>query len=251
MKKLWKKLEERRERVGRGRRLAFNLTFSALFLCLTWVRLGCPLPTAEMEFRRLERTHLLPRSEVVFSNGGKSKDGLQVSGEDGSVFALDGTELHLRGRWVVGMRGDQAVVALLHRNRNNQYIRSCPLDSGPSLVPLLGHGEYLDHSGYWVTHGPGETPEGDPAYVYHYHNFAPFLLLNVPEGISGAEITVRLEGEEHSGGGWQLADDVWLLGIELERRLGDEPVDETAYTLRLYRADRSLLLEKSGTLGEG
>ena len=48
-----------------------------------------------------------------------------------------------------------------------------------------------------------------------------------------------------------MADDVWLLGIELERRLGDEPVDETAYTLRLYRADRSLLLEKSGTLGEG
>lgn len=248
--KAWrKKLSWSLEHISYGKRIAFNVLFVLLFLLAFWMRLGCPLPTAELEFRRMERTHLLPRSEIVLDAGGKSRDLLYTSSGDRSVYALDGTELHLRGHWMAGVGGDRAVVGCL--SEDGRSIRSFPLDSGPSLAPLLGRGEYLDHIGYWVDHGPGETPEGDPAYVYNYHNFAPFLLLNVPGGTADAEITVQLEGEEHSGGGWQLEDGMWLLGIELEQRLGDEPIDETAYRLRLYRADGSLLLEKRGTLGEG
>lgn len=249
MKKWWKRLERRLDGISYRKKIVGNLVLCAVLLLLIWTRFGCPLPTAELEFRRMERTHLLPRSEIVFSNGKKSRDGLQVSREDGSVFTLDGTELYLRGRWMVGVQGDWAEVACL--SENGRYIRSFPLEPGPALVPFPERGEYLDHVGYWVTHGPGETPEGDPAYVYNYHNFAPFLLLNAPEGMSSVEITVRPEGEEYSGSGWQLTDSVWLLGVELERRLGEGPVGETAYTLRLYRADGSLLLEKNGMLGEG
>lgn len=240
MKKRWK--------LSRGQRTLRNLILGVLLMALIWGLADYPLPTVEMEFRRLERTHLLPRSEIVFSNGARNRDGWQVSRQDGSVFALDGTELHLQGRWMAGVRGDRAAVACL--SGDGRYIRSFPLDSGPSLAPLPWRGEYQDQAGYWITQGPGETPEGDPAYVYSYHNFVPFLLLNAPEGTADAEITLRLEGEECSGGGWQLENNVWLLGIEGERRLGDRPISETAYTLRLYRADGSLLLEKSGTLGE-
>lgn len=238
MKKRWK--------LSRGKRTIINLALSALLLVLTWGLMGCPLPTAELEFRRMERTHLLPRSEIVLSNGTRSGDGLQVSREDGAVLALDGTELYLRGRWMAGVLEDQAVVACL--SGNGRYIRSFHLDSGPSLVPLLWRGEYLDSVGYWVAHGPGKTPEGNPAYVYNYHNFAPFLLLNAPEEVSSAEITVRLEGEECSGGGWQLKDGIWLLGIEREQRLGKWATGGTAYILRLFRADGSLLLEREGVL---
>ena len=145
---------------------------------------------------------------------------------------------------MAGVLEDQAVVACL--SGNGRYIRSFPLDSGPSLVPLLWRGEYLDNVGYWVAHGPGKTPEGNPAYVYNYHNFAPFLLLNAPEEASSVEITVRLEGEECPGGGWQLKDGIWLLGIEREQRLGKWATGGTAYILRLFRADRTTFRLTSG-----
>lgn len=246
MKKWWKKLKRRLESISRGNQTVFYLTWSVLLSFGIWMRLGCPLPSKEMEFRRMERTHLLPRSEIVLSYGTRSGDGLQVSREDGSVLALDGTELYLRGRWMAGVLEDKAVVACL--SGNGRYIRSFHLNSGPSLVPLLWRGEYLDNVGYWVAHGPGKTPEGNPAYVYNYHNFAPFLLLNAPEEVSSAEITVRLEGEECSGGGWQLKDGIWLLGIEREQQLDKWATGGTAYILRLFREDGSLLLEREGVL---
>ena len=237
----------RRPRLSRRGRIGVNLLAAALTACLLWGAAGCPLPTMELEFRRMERTHLLPRSEIVFSDGEKSRDGLQMSRQDGSVLALDGTELYLRGRWMVGVQGDRAAAACLSRDR--RYIRSLPLGSDPALVPLTGRYGYLDCIGYWVTHGPGETPEGDPAYVYSYHDFIPFLLLNAPEGTAGVKVTVLLE-EEHSGGGWQLEGGAWMLGLERDGLTGVEQLPGAAYTLRLYRADGSLLLEKSGTLPE-
>lgn len=248
MKKKLLQIWRGRPRLSRGWRVVRNLVLTLACLYALWARAGYPLPTAELEFRRLERTHLMPRSEIIFSGGGRSREGLHVSRQDRSVFALDGTELYLRGRWMAGVRGERASVACL--SENWQYIRSFPLGAGPTLVPLLERGRYLDHAGYWVTHGPGETPEGDPAYVYNYHNFAPFLLLNAPEGTVGVEIAIQPEGKEYSGGGWQLENNVWLLGVELEQRLGDGPISEIVYTLRLYREDGSLLLEKSGTLEE-
>ena len=101
MKKRWK--------LSRGKRTIINLVLSALLLVLTWGLMGYPLPTAELEFRRMERTHLLPRSEIVLSNGTRSGEGLQVSREDGAVLALDGTELYLRGRWMAGVLEDQEI----------------------------------------------------------------------------------------------------------------------------------------------
>lgn len=246
MKKAWKKLERWLSGVSREKQIVLCLVLTALCACLAWSCLGYPLPTAELEFRRMERTHLLPRSEIVFFNGERNKDGLRVSKQDGSVFALDGTELHLRGRWIVGVREDWASAACLDEGE----IYSVPLGGGPALVPFVRWGMYLDHTGYWVTHGPGETPEGDPAYVYEYHNFLPFLLMNTPEETASVEIAVRLEEEERSGGGWQLADGIWMLGIEGEGLIGGEWTPGLSYTLRLYRADGSLLLERSGTLGE-
>ena len=248
MRKKFLMIWRRRPRLSRRGRVGVNLLVSVLAACLLWGAAGCPLPTAELEFRRMERTHLLLRSEIVFSNGEKSRDGLQMSRQDGSVFALDGTELYLQGRWMVGVQGDRAAVACL--SESGRYIRSLPLGSDPALVPLMGRYGYLDCIGYWVTHGPGETPEGDPAYVYSYHDFIPFLLLNAPEGTASVEMTVLLEGEERSGGGWQLEDGAWMLGLEEDGSAGAGRLPGAAYTLRLYRADGSLLLEKGGTLPE-
>lgn len=245
MKKWWKKLECALERVSRGKKLAVNLALCAFLLVLIWSRFGYPLP-AELEFRRLERTHLLPRSEIVFSNGARSEDGLRVSRSDGSVFALDGTELHLRGRWVAGAREEWAVLACLDDRLVSRFIRKFPLDGGPVLAPLARYDGYLDHIGYWVSQGWGETPEGHLAYKYEYHNFSAFLLFGAPEGTVRAELTVRDGGVERAGGGWALENGLWLLGVEDGEVRAQ--VSELPYTLRLYDAADALLTERSGTL---
>lgn len=111
MKKWWKKLERALERVSRGKKLAVNLALCAFLLALIWSRFGYPLPTAELEFRRLERTHLLPPSELqgVF----RRENQWVVVGlrEDGVLFSEDraldrwprsgaGAALVPIGRWV-------------------------------------------------------------------------------------------------------------------------------------------------------
>lgn len=250
MKKWWKKLERALDQISRGKKLAVNLALCAFLLVLIWSRFGYPLPTAELEFRRLERTHLLPQSEIVFSNGARS-EGRRVSKSDGSVFALDGTELYLRGRFVADAREEWAVLACLDRSYNS-FIREVPLDGGPVLAPLVPHDWYLDTNGYWVTEGPGETPEGEPAYVYEYHNFSAFLLFGAPEETVRAELAVRDGGAERTGGGWALENGLWLLGVEdgKARDKARDLVSEIPYTLRLYDASDTLLAERSGRLWE-
>lgn len=144
MKKWWNKLERALERIGRGKKLAVNLALCTFLLVLIWSRFGYPLPTAELEFRRMERTHLLPRSEIVFSNEARG-GGRRVSGSDRSVFALDGTELYLRGRYFAGTLGDRAVLACLDRSYNS-FIREIPLDGGAERT---GGGWPLEN-GLWL-----------------------------------------------------------------------------------------------------
>lgn len=69
MKKKWRELWSRRPRLGRGGRTVRNLLLTAALALMIWGQYGCPLPTAEIEFRRLERQYLLPRSEIVYQTG--------------------------------------------------------------------------------------------------------------------------------------------------------------------------------------
>ena len=62
---------------------------------------------------------------------------------------------------------------------------------------------------------------------------------------------VWLDGEQRAGNGWGLKNGVWLvcLGMDTAAWSPERPEDGV-YTLRLYRADGSLLEEQSGTLPE-
>ncbi|MCI9655269.1 MAG: hypothetical protein HFF45_04500 [Lawsonibacter sp.] len=87
MKKRWK--------LSRGKRTIINLVLSALLLVLTWGLMGCPLPTAEMEFRRMERTHLLPRSEIqgIFLDGCRNRTWQTVGVQEDRVVLLESRNL--------------------------------------------------------------------------------------------------------------------------------------------------------------
>ena len=260
----WKQFFVRkREGIGPGLRkklILFNLAGIVLLALITWSCAGFPLPTAKMEFRRLERANQLPPSEIVWIVDGASKDLLNLSKDDRSCFAVDGTELHMKGCWGVGVQGNRAVVARL---RGERYIQSVPLEDGPALVPFSRRDGFLEQTGYWIEEGPGKTPEGYPAYIYSYHSFTPFLLFRVPGETADVELTVELDGGVHTCSSWRMENGVWLMGLDQNWRTGMEagkPGDtaeresqtqKLPYTLYLYREDGSLLLEKSGKLGEG
>ena len=177
VKKLWTRLERFLERVSRGRRIAFNLFFTVLLLGLLWAREGYPLPTAELEFRRLERASLTPPGELVFASDQKSKDLLNVSSSHRSVYALDGTELHLYDRWFVSLGEDWAAVALVGKEVWDRELNVYPLEpEGPTpgqlRLGLLGHRDPHPRRGLvrlpqFHRPAPGKCPGGGRAGGNH------------------------------------------------------------------------------------
>lgn len=225
--KLWRG----RPRLGRRGKIAVNLLAAAVAACLLWAAAGYPLPTVEMEFRRMERTRLLPRSEIVFAAA--------KGGQDQPVYALDGTELWLRGGpWFAGVGEEHAVLACADHESWKRDLTAVPLDREGAALLVFPAGY-----GYWREEAP-------PGFHRETHNFFPLLLVDVPEETARAEITVTKNSVSVTGPGWDMGKGVWLLTPD-NQVLPYQSSLERTYILRLYRTDGSLLLEKSGTLGEG
>lgn len=192
-----------------------------------WWMAGYPLFNAELEFRRMERTNLMPRSDILFS----------VSEEGEQVRLSDGWKAEMNERWFVGESGGYAAVALVYKNAENRWLRRIPIEEeGVTLLPLCdvncylyGRGGYVGHYTEWNT----------------YKNHSPVLLLNVPEEAESGELYVKeysykgpcLRYESHGGG--------WMALLEEE---SPDRVLGMHYTLKLYRADGSLLLEQNGII---
>lgn len=214
-------------------KIAVHLMVLSLWAFCLWARAGYPLPTTEMEFRRIERQNLLPKSEIVLLSKRK---------ED--VFPTEnGPDLVINDRWAVGRRQDTAVVAALGDQRP-WYIMEIPLEpSGATVVPLTYRVFMTGRGGYWVeeTSGPGWLN-------YHHHNFDPYLVLDVPAETQRIEMHAENhEGVEFFGTGWKWKDDMWIVGLANEEALS--PLyDDSEYELRLYAADGSILLSRVGRL---
>lgn len=222
---------KRLPRLSRGQKTLRNLILCALPLLYFWGLAGYPLPTAEMEFRRMEHIRLLPRSEIVFAAA--------KGGRDQPVYALDGTELWLRGGpWFAGVGEEHAVLACADHESWKRDLTAVPLDREGAALLVFPAGY-----GYWREEAP-------PGFHRETHNFFPLLLVDVPEETARAEITVTKDGVSVTGPGWNMGNRVWLLTPD-NQILPYQSSSERTYILRLYRADGSLLLEKSGTLGEG
>ena len=236
--KRWdRKLARAWDRVGRGKKLALNLTACALIGGLIWMRLGWPLPPLEMEFRRAERTHLLAPSEIVF----------QYNGVNENITLIDGPErMRLHGKFVVGLREDRIMLFSLERGWSDwrRSVSTLPRGESPVLAPILQECKYVSPVGWWAERrGSGY---GDA------HDVLPFLLLEAPAETAQVELTIRdeEEGEAFTGGGWQMEDGNWLLCLECDL-MGRNILlyQKLDYELRLFAADGGLLLERSGELG--
>lgn len=218
MKKL-KRLWNRAPRLSRGWQITLNLVLCALLCVWMWALADYPLPTVELEFRRLERSYFLPKSEIIFN-----------SAEYGPVQWGELPNLEFDQDVVVGQTEDQVYAANLLYSTMDVY----PLREGITPVPLDMFATIFE---------PGNV---------HWERAVMFL--NVPEEAERAEVEVDVfscvdEPLHRRGDGWRLAPGRWIFCVDP----GEEDFlwYDGTYTLRLYRADGSLLLEESGDFGEG
>ena len=222
MKKWWKKLKRWLESISRGDQTVFYLTWSVLLSFGIWMRLGCPLPSKEMEFRRMERTHLLPQSEIVLNSRRTTK-----------IRWHDLPDLHVPYcTWMVGEWEDCVHVV----NLDYRWVEIHPLETGIAAVPIYGE------SVWWSTQE-------------EHHNAVPVMFIRVPEETDRAvmELDAVYSSEvnfQYQGEGWRLSPGRWIFAVEKGEDFSGDWNAGGSYTLTLYRADGSLLAEQSGTLPE-
>jgi len=221
MKKLWNKCKGLLSRATWGQKSAVNFALCAFGLVILWGCMGYPLPTMEMEFRRLERTNLLPPSDIIFN-----------SEEDSPLQWRDLPSLSFSTqRVMVGVEGDRVHVAGLRY----EILETHPLGEGITPVPL--------YNMFAWEHWLGSSRTG-----------VPLLFLNVPAEAERAEVEIDAVGRNGGarrgqGEGRRLAPGRWMFSVAPGEGFYGDWYAGGAYTLRLYRADGSLLLEQSGNIG--
>lgn len=221
--------------LSRGKKLALNLVIIALAGVWLWGLAGYPLPTAELEFRRLERASLEERSELVFLSRGSDQR-----------FRVDeNTWVYLDRPGAVGVLEDRALVGVATRVRvpiQMDSLRRYPLEEGVGLVPLTGC--TLRQQTYVGTGG---------SRVFDGH---ALLLINLPheavEGTLALEGSLQGEAVVRDCPLFPIEAGVWIALVEQPEQSG-YPSDwyvGAEYTLRLYDGAGELLLEQEGTVPE-
>lgn len=240
---------DRLPRLSRGKKLVLNLVVTALAGGWLWGLAGYPLPTAELEFRRLERQCLVPRSELVFAATAPERYEYVASPNDKTVTALDGTEISMNNWQFVGVTERLAVVAEVAQRGLGGYgtgLEHYVRDGTPLLLPLGGD-QWSPLRGYWVTEEqkPGEVN-------YTYHGMTPLVLLDVPEEARRAEVSLELHTWEellpYEAVCWDMGGGVWLVGAFREDEARPDRFAGGTYTLRLYDEAGALLLEREGAV---
>lgn len=222
-------------RLSRGKKLVLNLGIIALAGTWLWGLAGWPLPTAELEFRRLERASLEERSELILSLDG-----------DMDVQARDGTWFSFTRPMVVGGREDRVLVGYSNRIDDPfDMLRRYEREDGPTPVPLY------PNMVNWV-----DAAQNGAAGDWNRLLESPLLLVGVPqEAASGTlELTVLdLEGRScpQSCPLFDLGEGIWLASVKAPWEVySSDWCEGGTYTLRLYDQAGGLLLEREGTVPE-
>lgn len=221
--------------LSRGKKLVLNLVIVALAGLWLWGLADYPLPTAELEFRRLERASLEERSELVLALD-RERD----------VQARDGTGFSFTRPMVVGRRGDRVLVGYSNRFDDPfDMLRRYEWEDGPAPVPL-----YPNMVSWVDTAQNGAT--GDRDHIFE----SPLLLVGVPrEAVTGTlELTVLdLEGRSYPQECpvFELGEGIWLTSVKAPWDVySSNWCEGGTYTLRLYDQAGDLLLEQEGTVPE-
>ena len=211
---------KRYKNLSRPKRAALNLALAAVLLFALWAYFGYPLPTAKMEFRRLESENMRKPSEITCH---LEKDQNVVSDLTvGDIF--------------IGLSEDDVAVGYVqHRGRYGSNLEVWPLLDGPTPVPISCiKAPWDERNQWWTSHA--------------------MCFVNVPEEAVRAQVV--LTGEPFpsnlTNGQW-MENGVFAFRFvsrddELARPCNSEDFIGVSYRLWLYDEKNTLILEQEGTI---
>lgn len=214
-------------KLGRGGKIVRNLVLAAGLALVIWAQYGCPLPTIDMEFRRMERKNLLPPSEIVLRTGQ-----ITVShSHDPGVPPPKVTQ-----EQILGLGEDYAVAFWKHpfSTGGNQLV-CWPFkeqEGQVKLAPLIS----------LISDTRGEDwPDRE--------NAAAVAALRLPVGTVRGEMTVEAEEGVYQEESQVLEHNLCLFAFQSRlTSYSSDWVQGLPYTLRLYDEAGELLLEQTGTV---
>lgn len=214
-------------RLGRGGKIVRNLVLAAGLALVIWAQYGCPLPTLEMEFRRMERTYLLPPSEILLSTGR-----ITVSHSHEPYDPVP----KVTQEQILGLGDDYAVAFWRNSSLRGASELVCwsfeEQEGQVKLVPLR-HAVSDTRDENW--------PERESCVAV--------AALELPEGTARGEMTVEAEEGLYQEKSEVLEHDLCLFAFQ--SRLSSYSYDWVQglpYTLRCYDEAGELLLEQTGTV---
>ena len=221
----------RRFRLSRGWQTVRNLLLCLLLILLSWGLAGYPLFFPRLEFRRLERENLLPRSEIVL----EIKKGTYTYRAPGSLI--------YNKRWsesssqFVGLGDGYAVNCWLHPDSLNQskdaWIHCWPFDEQEGeikLVPLISPFTDWRNGDAWASHS-----------LFPCNGI---VVPALPEGTAWAELAILAEdGTEYREIGSLEGEGVWLFAFRSDTSGG---IGGRPYTLTARDRDGAVLAVQEG-----
>lgn len=218
--------------LGRPVRTVRNLLIAMVLLVPIWAEFGYPVPTIELASALAANRALLASGEVAATHW-------ELEDTHGISFEEDGHQLRL----AVRETGGQAVVYWQYpwQLRGRSHINVFPLEEGPSPVPLIRLAAKADEAG---------QPQTGNALLFLY----------IPEEAAWGEVTVTgrvpeqesdsetVQGHRGENGLMSFWFGTGMVTGNERRWLASEALLGRPYTLRLYRADGSVLAEQEGTI---
>ena len=211
---------KRYNNLSRPKKAALNLTLADVLLFALWAYFGYPLPTTEMEFRKLEKQNLRHPSEIV-----------QHLERDQSFVS----DLTLGDIFIGISDKDVAVGYIQHRGAYGSSLEVWPLLDGPTPVPISCiKAPWDEKNQWWTSHA--------------------MCFVNVPKEAVRAQVV--LEGDPFpsnlTNGQW-MENGVFAFRFvsrddELARPCKSEDFEGVSYTLRLYDERDVLILEQEGVI---
>ena len=213
---------KRYKELSRPKKAALNLALAVVLLFGLWACFDYPLPSAELQFRRMERQNMRQPSDIVFR---LDRNYNPVTGAIAQISNV-----------YVGICGDEAVAGYFqNKGASGNYMEVWPLGDGPSPVPLSYPVSERHESGYLMT---GNA----------------LLFFNIPPAAVDAQLEIRTEGgPSERAQGERLEKEgfyFWfsLQDSEEQRDYGREHFEEAPYTLWLYDASGNLILEQEDAI---
>lgn len=205
MKERLKLVWNSRPRMGRRLQTACFLILAAFFLCELWGYAGYPLPTAELEFRRLERQYLAETKgePVEFSVG-----------EVDYIGALDGKRFNL---------------CVLE----DGWLKSLRVPEGGALLPVYKDRWYTGEYAFLLVGGPEDTESAQLRLELSAGSYESIrddlvtlrVFLELPHDDPGMKGIYRSHHWQYTSEGEKLEDGIFLFRITPQGDLWAETAD--------------------------